>query len=1181
MKPLVIKDVDKCVVIPSPNKWNCHTFPARSKVTVSAHAGNSDAVCRHDQAGTMNSARPMTPQTLEINGLYNSQQNSKIASSSLSDYKVQVEETTGNGLNRTDSGYKRSAFNEKLTKLKLHRIGVNKTDTPLSPTNDVSPVEAQTKKWPTLSKSASFRAYSGTRQHRPSTRSSSADPATEEKTIFGFRVLKGTLPSTSVMTGKQNDQRSSSFVRGGSLRLPRRGYYDGGSNSSGRSGRPLFYAPKESSLSKSKEVSEVCSMAEDARTVNSRDSADKKEKSNEKMESKEEGEQKAGKLVIRAESLQEGKSRLQEFREKQRIGKLTRSFTSPEHEASDTLSKSKNIRESLADIRERIRERRRKKEEGKRLQTTPGNESTSSKESVEKENIVDSSAEQQSELLSSDGATYEEKKEDKDLVLKKKEEEIEELPTSSVRQEDLNANEIELQEDINANKLQPSVNSDDKSGCTLRKLENNEKTSSCDQTKPSESKKPTKRERRKLERYQRSKTMSAIMYNDISLSAAREIAHEENDPHSNKGKQLITMPSVSEVKKRFLESEGTNVNSKTNELGLFYSLKVPTSSKVGSKKEKNKNADGNADTERDKPPIQDKSNFPEANFDNKPKLSRRYTLGMSTDLSKDAILKNRRTVLNNNSQNNGSVVRNPDDGKEETFLSGGFLTKRRHTFSEDSSWSKLNRNNLKASESVEKLREKFSQGEALFPKRWHSASKHVSRQTFSSEDMKPDNETSQSKQPRRRVTSEGGAAKIKTEVETSKNCSNGSSLCRRHTIGNRPTKIEKLNSEKLNEQKESRKIHDNSLLKDDVAYGKKPASVEKKNFSANEGSCSSATKKEDPVKSIVLKEKEERQVVKKKKEEGKTSVSKLRNLFLGKPSSREKKPKLRDRRAKTIAEGISPEITKELVINSHNNTPWSDLNGSVVKPDHYVTESATEKPTEEWNSETIRCPGEGERAGDSREEGTCPKIDLRPGRYLSSGPEGSLSNFVPSSPEETEVDSVFHDEEKAEKKPNVPDINDADVLNKSLESDPSLNTSSSNDGTKCKENISKAEVSHENSVLLKDQYLDDYLTTIETLAGSPKNQRKFLNSTRGLTQKPKLNGTQTLSRDINVAEGDSRNFAQNKHLNLPHTNLMHSWSTSDLDKLFYSGESNNFPHVASEREISTEDLDEISDRTTR
>jgi hypothetical protein len=102
----------------------------------------------------------------------------------------------------------------------------------------------------------------------------------------------------------------------------------------------------------------------------------------------------------------------------------------------------------------------------------------------------------------------------------------------------------------------------------------------------------------------------------------------------------------------------------------------------------------------------------------------------------------------------------------------------------------------------------------------------------------------------------------------------------------------------------------------------------------------------------------------------------------------------------------------------------------------------------------------------------------------------------------------------------------------------------------------------------KDQCLDDYLSTaIKTLNGSPRS------SPRGSPQKGKLSASQSL--DQNEEAVDTK-----QHLGVVKSKLsMHSWSTSDLDKIIHGGD--DVQASASQVDISTMDFDEISSSTTR
>ena len=1161
-------------------------------------------------------------QALEVNNLINVTENNQVGRTFRSSHLPSIE-----------GGYRRLTLREKLAKQRSGRDAGADSETPPSSEDDVAPMETQPAKRSTLHKSTSVdvRAAPGIGQHQPAVRSSSANAITEERTIFGFKIMKGALPSRSVTTtSKQNEQRSSVAVRSGNLRKQRRDESDRPRMGISKSAA-LFYSPTPAD---SVEVSSLCKLqehAEDDRSTckrkeespNTLDSAtdvsntkdkidevvevEKKQTASvdgsslgaskqdttgsgsdsmkthvtqvvdihraednvgEIVEVKEKQKGRSRSIIIRTASLEEGKCRLQEFREKQRRGKLTRSLTNPDpHDGDEMMSpKSKNIAESLDEIRERIRKRRRKKDELKRSQSvSSGSDKTTHKESEKKENnavlqaigsepmstetakrgepVKRKETAKQEEIVKSEEIANKEGTAEKEETVKieetakkeeteKKERTEEDKGVTLDEKERPTVTETVTQTDRNGpTKLDSSDKSESNIASISPSTEENKDGSV--KEKPAESKKTTKRERRKLERYQRSKTMSAIMYSDIHSSATREMAHKDDyalHPERS-GEHLALPPSVSEIKKRFLESDGAS--SKMSQPGLFYSQKVLPPRKVSSKKETAKDSENVSrkpetvsSPKKSESSSQKEEKLSESNSRNKATLSRRHTVDISIYIQND-VPRNEKSVLD--SRHNGIAAPHSPDIEDEERPQRSSLLRRRHTVGTLSNYianeSRHQSPSLKASESVEDRRARFARG---------NSSKLVSD---SSQESKPDEGSPPTEQRRRRIKSDGEVvAKMRTEiyVQVGHGTSSRPPLGRRHTIDIQPAAGGKQESE--NAKQEKRKFFERFLAKDDEVAKKEAMRVEHKETSGKEGSASRVPGKEELSKSEASKKDEERCAGKKKKQEqAKTTVSRLRKLFLmGRPASTEKKTKVKERRAKTIAEGISPEIMKEIEINTSNDKDQVVPNGSVVKPDlYYVAESIQGDDTEEFGFENSQRLDKGGEAGISIQLTSPSATDSKLERYLSDEPR------------ETEESDSSRDPESI-----------------ASTSEPALDKDS--------------------GASIKDQCLDDYLTTIKTLTSSPKVPKSFSKGSPRL--KPKFKGKHMLSREVSSFDDDlSSGSNQNMKGGLTvETNLTHSWSTSDLDKLFYgAGETPKIPHVVSEMELSAMDFDEISDSTTR
>jgi hypothetical protein len=455
-------------------------------------------------------------------------------------------------------------------------------------------------------------------------------------------------------------------------------------------------------------------------------------------------------------------------------------------------------------------------------------------------------------------------------------------------------------------------------------------------------------------------------------------------------------------------------------------------------------------------------------------------------------------------------------------------------------------NPAKFTESVETIREKFSKGGAPVFNLASSA--------------KSENNVDRNEQIRRR----NGDSSVRRIIEEAKNLKDaqkgsGSSLTRRHTIANGHAR--KLSGKDEDERQE---FLDKFLAKDEEVHTSSNSKEMEitQDFGSNTGD---GGKKSTRTKN---------------KKEEKISVSKLKKLFLGQPSNTERKTKRREQRAKTIAGGVSEDIMKELAVSNRSNNVLS--NKYVVKPDLYVTDTTQEEATE-------RKPERRRRTS-----------DLNPDNYLSSEPLRA---------KQTGTDSVFGNEEEQD---NAQSEDTSSKVGKPAQSNEPVITSArrrsiSDSDMKIPGNISlgdettsegrvdvvdlrtptetdlsvfnaarrrsgsESDMNNVCNVSRKDQCLDEYLSTaIKTLTDSPKPQRS---SPRNSAQKGKFTASQSFDQSDEGQETKT-------HLDVVKTSLsMHSWSTSDLDKIIHGG--NGMSSSTSQVDVSSMDFDEISSSTTR
>ena len=1244
-------------------------------------------------------------------------QTSTLFNEKVTDYPVQASRSSGNDLASNNSTYRKLTLREKLAKQRSQRDNDDNTSeetrcltratsrsnsaanyhrSTAGSQSDDNRRDGSCERPRRLTKTTSLGGAPTppTNYHRSARRSQSNSSITEEKTVFGFKVMKGLSNSSD----SQNSNRAG-LNRHGNSRQPSRTTSNSTPNRfRDNTENTLFYTPKNNrvseTISKSKELTkpevedslkaksdsfgsngkieltagrsckDVDAKSSDTLEKGDNDSSnvgnkttvnigtegrrkicgkegakvDDKSDESESIEMKADRktsdenfdnevfkvskeievknkEGKTEKLLIRGQSLREGKSRLEEFREKQKRGKLTRSLTSPDLKESENtaVNEGKNISESLAEIRERIRERRRKKEHQLKksksvpeIDTCPEQEveeeakefSDDAEDNLEKSRKAEMNKkgskhrgkEKQSSLNDSQYLQIEENSKkngneqnlttvnrrydaedntsERMISTKAKEEEVEDtrgkellvVDTKTQRDnEDFSKNgmvipqgkKMELKEilsnrkDETENQALESTDVDNKDEPNV----NSTAAASSEQSK-SDVKKPTKRERRKNERYQRSKTMSAIMYDEISLEARREIEHKGNNAKSgDKDSGSFAITPVSEIKKKFAADNSVG-NSKRSELGLFYSGKAPASKKYSrtvSLITRSKTAEkGSMEDESATEPAKTSGTLSERNFSRTvaedakttntdsiiTSTKNTDTKRMDTTKAKAKISKDRRHTLPNYTTEISIQCKDvhslADREKKEVAESGSRLPVRRHTFCSETSFMINRYNPVKLADSVGTLREKFSKGEApVF-------------NLATSSNAKSENDVDRNEQ-----RNDSSVRRIIEEAKNSKDArkDSRSSLTRRSTFANGDAR---QHSKK--DEDEKQKFLDRFLAKD-----------------------------EEINTSSKSKEKAITQDAKSNTEDDDQNAKHTKNEKEEKAFHTDRKTKRREQRAKTIAGGTGEGLMKELAINDKSNVL---LNQYVVKPNLYVTDTTQEEAKEVLPERRRRTS------------------DLNPDNYLSS---------EPLLPEKTETNSVFSDENVSQSgaqseytsgeiitdmKLSGPvitsarrrSISDSEIKITSNASVRDENTSEygglvSSDAidlrTPTESNLSvsnsairrsgsESDIKKVSDVSGKDQCLDDYLSTaIKTLTDAP----------RGPTQKGKFTASQSF--DQSEERGETK-----QHLDVVKTNLsMHSWSTSDLDKIFYGG--NGTPSTASQVDVSTMDFDEISSSTTR
>ena len=1318
----------------------------------------------------MNTTTSVSPTSaLEINNL---------RSERVVDHPARAGRSAGNDLSRTSSGYRRLTLREKLARQRSEREDEARNDSTseeprrLTKTASVSSASSSTtnnyepsvrtqshgtrhvggsEERPRLTKATSLVGESTqlANNHRAAGRSQSIAAITEEKTVFGFKVLKGLQGSSDT----QNNNRTS-FTRHGSSRQPSRtsNYTNRFRDKTGT----LFYTPKNNRVSAAaskfeeaaepvkrdvfkgreespvvnetkvdvvagenirdsnkescatvKETDEDCSRVvsttvlnvnvQETKSIDFEESVstnqipgmtqentdikpdvgnnnnDEVFRVSKEIELKTE-EGKTKKLLIRAESLREGKSRLEEFREKQRRGKLTRSLTNPDFEQSEntTASKGKNISESLAEIRERIRARKRKKHLLKKSQSMPDSEENAKAFSDEAgvENMENNVEAKQGEVmkrteknikeLSGDAKDNIEKNKEYNLsingsqgiqdgkssnlnaleyleiegncemknqkngesvsvmdtscgdviVKDSKHEKVGQIEDTEEKVQDSRGNDVvavdtesiaEKQKGLSTmDKNDSQVKGSDKVITEAKRMELKEILSSENETqKQNEStadakatvetnvsnctassgeqtqeevKKPTKRERKKRDRYQRSKTMSAIMYNEISQDARREMQHKGDSVRSgDKNGESLVVPSVSEIKKRFAEADGGS--SKISELGLSYSGKTAASKKYS------------RSTTGEKSSAKDDSAAGESNTSqtrSKRYTSRRHTLAIGTifpnkvEQENNARTTNTDTTRTDDTKNEPSTTEmlqttetveakgrlgprhtlpnfsteitvNSKDGPSLVDETNNKVTEkerrsptRQHTLSSKTNFVVSRYKPAKVTENFGSLREKFSSGEAPVLNLATSgkiASTH------------PDSDVNSSGRDRRKTMHDSSVRAIIEEAKMMKDAKKDSksSLNRRHTIADRSVR---RHSEK--DEQEKQEFLDKFLAKDD-AIKKSEKSEESTNdveSKAVENDLTSRRTKND--------------------QKEKLPVSKLKNLFIA-SNNTERKTKLRDRRAKTISGGVSPDIMKELQISNDGGILPDKY---VVKPDVYVTDATQEKNKQDGRERRRR------------------SSDLNPDNYLSPVETGknSVFDYEPSSESAAQPDAdadssaepnrsvvtsarrrsvsdsgmkITGNVSEREERSQGQAQDTSDVID--LKAPTEFNSARRRSGSES-DMVERSDVSDEHH-----QNLDNYLTAaINTLNESPKVERA---SPRGSPQKGKFISSQSFDQD----EPQHRT---KQHLGVAKSNLnMHSWSTSDLDKIIHGGD--EVSPSASQVDISAMDFDEISSSTTR
>ncbi len=1247
----VVRTTTNVVVLPSFNKWNC--FSIRDRRTI-------DVFESRDNMNTATSVSPTS--TLEINNLF---------SEKVTDCPAQASRSSGNDLTRNNSAYRRLTLREKVAKQRSERENDDRsTDEPRHSTqatslgntststtiNYRSTVRGQSIDARNDSNSEELRRLTRAKSlggastptsniHIPASRSQSNSSITEEKTLFGFKVMKGLQGSSNTQNTK-----STGFTRhAGSRQDGRSTNHSTANRFSDKTGNGLFYTPKNNRVSMTTNRSDettkpkvgdslkdkgdsfnsrkkidltadqssgnVFEKSSDTveksdkdssnkvnttvlnigvkgkRNINVKDSMSAGKKSEDigrnmkaKSDSKnndeicdskvfrvtkeievknKEGETK--KLLIRAESLREGKSRLEEFREKQRRGTLTRSLTNPDFEQSENTvsSKGKNISESLAEIRERIRERRRKREHFKKSQSMPETDSPpkleGEKKTKEFSDDIGSNVEKSKAVELSKKVSNESKKEKKSSLNESQYLEIEESSKVNKKGNGENMTNVDgwceevigkdnRREEVTGTKDQEEKVQDKKDNEVVvvdtekqvGKVDSKESDRTTSQEKKIELKEILTNEKDESQKHKHSTTDTKTEV-ETPVSSTTVSNTEQSKPE------------VKKPTKRERRRQDRYQRSKTMSAIMYNEISVEARREMQHKGSDRKSDDKNGESLAIPSVSEMKKRFAVADSGS----SKTSELGLfysgktpASGKSSGIVNLSSRSRTAGKASGKASVKDDSGTTKAKSYVS------RRHTLAAGTTFqnplaqaedvkttnadsTRMNNKNTEPSVGDEKQKTKTNLA---------TSSKVSSTKTA--------NDIDSYERSRRRIVSDSSVKRTTEGDKISKHANNesGSTLTRRHTIANHPTG---QHSEK--DEQERQQFIDRFLAKDDEIK-KSPKSEEKTSTRDIESKSGDGSQTSRHTKS----EKDE-----------KLSVLKLRKLFLGQASKPEKKTKLRERRANTIAGGISKDIMKELDKNKSNVLPF-------VKPDLYVTDTTHEE-------------GKDDKPGRRRRSS-----DLDPDNYLSSEP-------LPT--EKAEKNSVFSDENPRD----APAEKISSDIGTSAESSRSAQTSGrrrsvSDSDMKIPSNVptrdeelsqdqvqvssdvidlrtaTETDISASNLVRRrsgsesdmkkasdesgKDQCLDDYLSTaIKTLNGSPRS------SPRGSPQKGKLSASQSL--DQNEEAVDTK-----QHLGVVKSKLsMHSWSTSDLDKIIHGGD--EVQASASQVDISTMDFDEISSSTTR
>lgn len=963
---------------------------------------------------------------------------------------------------------------------------------------------------------ASSEPNSSTENHKPASRSKSHGSITEEKTVFGFKIMKNLPSSSDQQNGKMSRSSSNLGLRDTTSRKP--------------------------ATSRHFEKDDVDDLKKDY----------------------------GGDVDVfhdeKEESLHKDKTRL----EKKGGSKKTQSHTNP---VIHTTDKEKKVSESVNSIRERVRDRKLRKEQSHQptkseSQSSPLTEnvkSTVNEENISLENNFSKRDKRTSrnfiDVTSSEANSLDQNSNVKisqyGEFVKKDHEKCSLIDDQMIGKDSMNLSykigkTLEKDGDCEQKTFDKNLNvaSLEKTshGTTHMKLEIDETSSEINgKTKTendssvnkktnatqdlhegkqgnSEVKKSCKRETRKKQRYQRSKTINSLMFDEISLDARREMQHKGMNVESN---ESLALPSVSEIRKRFIETE--NSSAKLSELGLFFSSKANESTSSKKKTRSNTKAyTSRRHTLATTFATQDPNDDFIVGFDLKTNEDKRQDNVLKNEETKNSnTLLTRQNALSHNlplksDEENSSTL---DSVTHNTNSKGSFDKNGKSSYRQRISSDEITSSSIhavKKSESVVNLRERFSKGGA--PEFKLATSKSMSHLDSETNSYGRDNNVrkiiEEAKNLKKSSSTGGDDWKNSNEVFEDRQTYLNRYLSQEdHPVSRRGSSPEE---EGESGEKSTKKVD----KKKTKSQNKRKAKVRDRRAQTVAGSSS-----KDIIKEIAD--------VNIDSDEGNSIVSS--NFYVA-PSTYEDKEKEKPQLARQTSDLIpdnylSPFEEKKSELQGDKVL---QENAKTLVKSHIVNEvdeHDVELPNFKEASKDINGLKRTSNGDDVEVSVSRPVFSSRTRRRSKS--ESGIDTLADQETEELEIIDAME----------LKTSSTSTILQTRNEKEPLKNGYTSK----------------------SSQHLDDYLSTaIETLTKQPKGQQR--SSPRTFSQQEKFTFSENFGNGANV-NGES-------HMVVKSPLISHSWSTSDLSKFFYR-DGNESSSKTRQVDLSAMDFDEISSSTTR